>query len=203
MDEKENKVTAERLTGKQRCWRGLKYFLWVFAAIFVLVTAFWWCTAGINRLFWETNCMFWGIYSLPAAVLTGLAVLALGRRRRWHRFAAGGVAIAAFVVWLRTIWPAFECYCPWNPAIDTRFAPGFSEEAFSAVRPGMAEAEVVALLGEPFYKQDVHDGDGNAYDLWYYTADGKCEHGDYAWLGREIAIRDGVVLYAGRLVHYD
>lgn len=187
------------LTGKERCFRGGRYFLAVFLGIFVPIVVFWWCTNGG----WPDYVGVWAIYSLPAAVLTSWAVWAFGRRRRWHRFAAGVVVMAAVGVWVRFVWSAFECYCPWNPAIDTRFAPGFSEEAFSAVRPGMAEAEVVALLGEPFYKQDVHDGDGNAYDLWYYTADGKCEHGDYAWLGREIAIRDGVVLYAGRLVHYD
>jgi hypothetical protein len=204
-ENKDSARSAERLTGKQRVLRGLKYFFWVFGAAFVPNMVFWLCTAGAWAIenFWGRMAAMAAICCLTFALLAGLVVMAFGRVRRWHRFAAGAVVIAVCVLWVQTIWSPMECYCPWNPAIDTRFAPGFSEEAFSSVRPGMAEAEVVALLGEPFWKQDVKDGDGGAYDLWYYSGDGNCERGDYAWLGREIAIRDGVVLEVRRLVHYD
>lgn len=43
---------------------------------------------------------------------------------------------------------------------DTRYAPGYSEEAFSRIRVGVTESEVRSLLGEPlkesvvFYEAD-------------------------------------------------
>jgi hypothetical protein len=54
----------------------------------------------------------------------------------------------------------------------------------------MTAAAVEQKLGTPLYIQ--HHGKG---DLWFYTLDGKCKWGDWdwAWLCRQVNIREGKV----------
>lgn len=40
----------------------------------------------------------------------------------------------------------------------TRYAPGYREEAFRSLKPGMSEEEVRKLLGEPLSRRTIPDG---------------------------------------------
>ena len=81
-----------------------------------------------------------------------------------------------------------ESYCFFYPGIDTKYAPGFSEQAFSEVATGMTAEAVQQKLGAPLSIQHHSKG-----DLWFYTLDAKCKWGDWAWLCRQVNIREGRV----------
>lgn len=108
---------------------------------------------------------------------------------------------AAFVFWC---WAHTESYCFFYPGIDTRYASGYSESAFSLVSTGMTAQVVTQKLGVPLYTYTNRDDT----ICWGYTDDGKCVVGgwrwaDFAWLGREIIFRDGIVARVDKHVHYD
>lgn len=65
------------------------------------------------------------------------------------------------------------------PAIDTRFAPGYSEQAFQQIQIGMTKEEVLQRLGPPL--NNVGDF------VWIYAEDNAFAVWDFAWLMREIA----------------
>lgn len=85
------------------------------------------------------------------------------------------------------------------PSIDTTFAPGFSERAFSQITNGMSASVVTQLLGKPLSEGPAKDGT----ELWSYSTDGKCSWGDFAWLSRMIWFRDGRVILVERRVYYN
>ena len=89
----DGKRTEERLTGKQRALRGLKYFLGVFAVVFVLAAAS--VTVVPERDVWSWRAAFGAVSALPASVLAGLIVMAFPRRRLWHGIFAVVVALVA------------------------------------------------------------------------------------------------------------
>jgi hypothetical protein len=37
----------------------------------------------------------------------------------------------------------------------------------------------------------------------YYTQDGACKWGDFAWLGRELYMQQGKVTAVSKIIHYD
>ena len=51
--------------------------------------------------------------------------------------------------------------------MNTRYASGFSEDAFRQVTSGMTEAQVLTLLGEPFRRVPWHEGDPPQETWWY------------------------------------
>ena len=53
-------------------------------------------------------------------------------------------------------------------------------------------------LGQPLYVQYHADG-----ELWFYTLDGKCRWGDWAWLCRQVEIREGRVVKVIKQVLYN
>ncbi len=65
------------------------------------------------------------------------------------------------------------------PAIDTRFAPGYSEQAFQQIQIGMTKEEVLQRLGPSL--NNVGDF------VWIYAEDNAFAVWDFAWLMREIA----------------
>ena len=75
---------------------------------------------------------------------------------------------------------------PLDPLVDTRFAPGYSRDAFGEVVPGMTERQVLEMLGDPLTKS----ADGS---VWNYTLDGKCTWGDFAWLTQSVEYDSGTV----------
>src|SRR4051794_22113378 len=97
-----------------------------------------------------------------------------------------GAVVAAILFWC---YAHLEAYCFFYPGIDTQYAPGFSESAFSQVTTGMTAQAVRQLLGSPLNVQSWKDG----REVWAYTLDGKCKWGDWAWLGRTVKFRNGAV----------
>ena len=89
----DGKRPEERLTGKQRMLRGLKYSLGVFAVVFVLAAAS--VTVAPERDVWSWRAAFGAVCGAPAAVLAGVIVMAFPRRRLWHGIFAIAVALVA------------------------------------------------------------------------------------------------------------
>ena len=102
-----------------------------------------------------------------------------------------------------------EFYFPPNPAIDTTFAPNYTEVAFKEVRRGMSRADVERLLGKPLQVFEVtgslYPGLGpGAVEGFTYSQDGACSWGDFAWLGRYVYFdAGGRVTETTQVIHYD
>lgn len=96
-------------------------------------------------------------------------------------------------------WANIESYCFFYPGIDTYYAPGYSEDAFSQVTPGMTTHAVEQLLGRPLHAYSDVDGS----TTWAYTEDGKSWYFDFAWLSREIYFRDGRVVEVAATVYHN
>ncbi len=102
-----------------------------------------------------------------------------------------------------------ENYCWWNPWIDTKCTPQYSESNFDHITPGMTEAEVVGLLGQPFSKGAIPKATYSYMKpttsrAWLYTGDGKCTWGDWAWMGRWVDFDDdGRVTETLKIIHHD
>jgi hypothetical protein len=109
------------------------------------------------------------------------------------------VILVFVVVWMLWNLSRMELYCPFYPSIDTRYAPHYDEERFSQVKPGMARDEVIRLLGKPLHEEEKKNGAVK----WYYSADGGCSWGDFAWLARSVFIDEGVVVEVEKRVYYD
>ena len=101
-------------------------------------------------------------------------------------------------VYLFLCYARTESYCFFYPSIDTQYAPGFSEQAFSQIATGMTAEAVQLKLGTPLYIQHHSGG-----ELWCYTLDGKCKWGDWAWLCRHVNLRDGKVDEIINCTNYD
>src|SRR6185369_13840979 len=99
----------------------------------------------------------------------------------------GGVFFALFALYFLWGYSHSESYCFFNPGIDTKYAAGYSEQAFSEVTTGMTVETVQHKLGAPLYAQTNRE-DGRLE--WYYTNDGKCKWGDWAWLVRAVYFND-------------
>jgi hypothetical protein len=101
-----------------------------------------------------------------------------------------------------------ESYCYLIPTIDTRYAPECSELKFRLlVKVGMSREEVVQRIGEPLHKGYVHRQRRSHLiprdERWSYTQDGAHPWGDWAWLSRELIIRDGRVVEKNYSTYYD
>jgi hypothetical protein len=107
--------------------------------------------------------------------------------------------IACLLIWTIYLYTHMGAYCFFRPDIDTIFACGYSDEKFDRLGEGASAAEVRRLLGEPL--AESHDLDGAT--VWWYTAHGKCTWGNFAWLGRAVRIRAGVVVDKIKRVQYD
>jgi hypothetical protein len=89
-----------------------------------------------------------------------------------------------------------EGYFSPYPAIDTHFAPGYSEQAFQDIQAGMTKAEVLQRLGPPLNR--------TSDPSWTYSRDGALGVWDFAWLVRAVNFdENGIVKEKVALVAYD
>jgi len=92
-----------------------------------------------------------------------------------------------------------EAYCVFYPSIDTVYADGYSEEDFSRIQVGMSMTEVEQIIGVPLSSWTNKQG---ITFLWY-SQDGKCKLGDFAYLGRGLEVQDNAVSKITSQVMYD
>lgn len=106
------------------------------------------------------------------------------------------IVLSGMVFLGAALWAGPEGYFLLYPAIDTRFAAGYSEANFRKVQPGMSKDEVLALLGPPL--NDVsHQG-------WSYSEDGAFPFWDFAWLARGVNFdSEGRVIERTEMIAYD
>ena len=142
--------------------------------------------------------LLWGVWCAAHVLVFCLPFLFLIKRRWWQRLFAGVVSVLLVACWVVYVFSHLELYWPFNPSIDTYYAPGYTDSGFARIQPGMSEAEVLAFLGEPLGKRKLHDG-----ECWDYTGDGKSTFGDFAWLWRGVAFTNGVVKCRVDKVCYD
>ena len=110
------------------------------------------------------------------------------------------LAFAAFMLFtFGQVFISIEGYNPVNPSIDTHYAEDFSEAEFVKITPGMDTTRVYALIGRPLSIQALSETE----ELWYYTGDGACSWGDFAWEGREVHFANGIVTQTTTPIHYD
>jgi outer membrane protein assembly factor BamE (lipoprotein component of BamABCDE complex) len=111
--------------------------------------------------------------------------------KKLFRILVGLTPILVFAVWG---YAHLEAYCVFYPGIDTRYAPGFSEQAFARLSPGMTTDMVEHTMGKPLFAATYRGGSSE----WFYTDDGKCGWGDWAWLKRTVRFENGRVV---ELIH--
>lgn len=117
-------------------------------------------------------------------------------RHRWLPYFGSLIllAIAALIGLLWWVGP--EGYFFPYPAIDTRFAPDYSETQFQQIEPGMFKAKVLAKLGLPLNQTDEQG--------WVYSEDNAFPFWDFAWLVRGIGFdENGKVIHIVAYVAYD
>ena len=93
MNGRADNAVAGRLTGKQRCLRGARYFLAVFVAGVAFMSLKWHFKPWLAEHF-RMLCLF----CLPPALAVGFIVSLMRQRRRWHWVAM--IFIAAAVVFV-------------------------------------------------------------------------------------------------------
>ena len=82
------------------------------------------------------------------------------------------------------------------PAIDTKFAPQYSEAQFEQIRLGMTKEEILTRLGPPLNNPDDPS--------WVYSEDNAFPFWDFAWLVRSIQFNaNGRVSQKNAFIAYD
>lgn len=67
---------------------------------------------------------------------------------------------------------------PFFKYVDTKFAPGYSHQAWDVVGVGMTKEEVLSFLGPPLTDTNTSS------TVWWYSNDGRCRWGDFAWCAK-------------------
>jgi outer membrane protein assembly factor BamE (lipoprotein component of BamABCDE complex) len=93
-----------------------------------------------------------------------------------------GTALCCVALFIFGGFSLSEGYNPAKPEIDTRMSDQFEESRFKEIKVGMDTAQVVALIGKPLGKE------GRTIQRWFWTLDGKCKWGDFAWMARAVVI---------------
>jgi len=91
------------------------------------------------------------------------------------------------------------------PDIDTEFAPGYTDESYVSIKIGMTESNVVKFLGTPMSTQERSSWPfpGDADIIWWYSSDGACSWGDFAWRAPIVGFKNGVVVSKWTVWCYD
>lgn len=134
---------------------------------------------------------------------------------KWMPFFALLLALAGgAILFLLAILFLTEQYFAPAPAIGTLFSRDYTEAAFNQIQPGMTEAEVVALLGNPLSNERMIMALGQGENMvrmpvhsntmWEYSRDNPQGIWDFAWLGRFVYFdSEGRVTGTLKWVFYD
>ena len=76
----------------------------------------------------------------------------------------------------------YENLCIYNPLIDTKYEKSFNPYNIPKINVGMERAEIISLIGVPISEIN---------NTMYYTWDGKCSFGDFAWYEFYIELEGG------------
>lgn len=114
-----------------------------------------------------------------------------------HKYTIAAILSSFFLIFL-IMYSRIEAYCPVYPGIDTYYSKNYAEEKFDKIKVGMSEKNVKDILGEPLWT----DGDRNS-ECWWYSKNGKCKWGKFAWLGRSVQIKDGMVINTDKRICYN
>lgn len=85
----------------------------------------------------------------------------------------GLVLVGIYIFWC---YAHTESYCFFNPSIDTRYAPGFSDAAFNEIKAGMTAELVQRKIGAPLRIYDMQAVSGGL-TLWMESAYGQIGRG--------------------------
>lgn len=112
------------------------------------------------------------------------------------------ISLMPIVIGLFWFWSQQETYCFFYPGIDTYYSSRFSEESFNNIKIGMSIKEVNDMLGEPL-RSNTKKSSASEMIYNYYTSDGKCSFGDFAWLWRQVNFKDGFVTECIKYTQHD
>ncbi|MBQ3800762.1 MAG: hypothetical protein II837_10745 [Treponema sp.] len=79
----------------------------------------------------------------------------------------------------------FETICIYDLLIDTEYSESFNPYNIQNLEVGMSRDEVIALVGAPLDERN---------NTIYYTHDGKCPFGDFAWYELSLELEDDKVI---------
>jgi hypothetical protein len=130
----------------------------------------------------------------PSLVRIGVTVFSIVLAAVAAQTALSGISEGECLVW---------------PGIGTCFTRDFSHRGFQKIKPGMTEAQVIALIGKP-----MHRGPGRGSPpgwplfqrgdvVWGYSSDSSRLGGDWAWLAREVMFRNGKVVQTVKFTYHD
>lgn len=121
-----------------------------------------------------------------------------------------GLAVIIAVVLVALMIGAFRHgtkYCGFSDVIlhalflyedSTTYSPGFSEESFAEIMPGMDRQQVIALLGEPITKEKYMNGIPK--EVWRYTSGTRDRN---YWFRTVVFDQQGKVARVGRKYFVD
>jgi hypothetical protein len=104
------------------------------------------------------------------------------RRLRWLLYIVVSLFLLFFCVGYTLLTSTgIEGYFPLYPAIDTVFAPDYSEEGFQQIKIGDNVGRVLELVGPPYGGCCP-----STRSTWEYSSDGAFCCFDFAWLDRRL-----------------
>lgn len=123
----------------------------------------------------------------------------------------GVILVSAAILILIGFVVGIEGYYFPYPAIDTRFAPDYSEANFKKIKKGMTKEEVRMLIGAPldtFGGMPMYRSEeelmGKHLGIWHYADDNAFLFWDFAWLQRSVEFDvEGRVERTVTRIHYN
>jgi len=95
------------------------------------------------------------------------------------------VGLICFIFYLIGTISFGEQYFRFDPWIDTERSKNYDEKKFNTLKIGDSKEKLIELIGLPL---SISQDDNTPTQAWYYTGDGKCEWGDFAWFERTVII---------------
>jgi len=109
--------------------------------------------------------------------------------------------VVFFMLFVLPVGVGIQCFTEsefiFNPLIDTKLPPGFTNQKFDSIKPGMTKAEVLKILPPPLDSSKDETS-------WGYGEDGAASFGDFAWFRFTINFdQAGKVVETKRQIFHD